>query len=510
MSCKFAYYRVVDMDNKRFNTRLNIMKTTSISSFANVKGGFNHNLKDVYFIRCIGYNSQYIEDIETMDNMLRKNEGNGLGKYIRFNAMPKLKDFNLIEFYSHSYQDWNLNNKKDITTKYLQSNSEIKQQMIDTLLVMERLFQENANCYNESIEKNFLIKLIFWLDEIVGSWLVTWNQKESYKVVYNGEVKQQEFLFFYMLTFLGFDVMLMNPLGEFTVNPKLLALTDCIEFDQKGNMDVPIYTKNCSNTAINTTNTLIGAENTCEESVHTQMSVTTITSNSLRHPNRVPKQAPLTTKTSPKQAQNDVVKQEVRPKQREKENQELKFEELALLASSVVLIAVHDKKGDVFATGSGIVINEKGYILTNNHVIRGGSYYSIRIEEDEEIYQTNEIIKYNDVLDLALFRINRTCKPLRLYHSANELVRGQKVVAIGSPLGLFNSVSDGIISGFRKIDNVDMIQFTAPISHGSSGGAVLNMYGELIGISTAGFDSGQNINLAVHYKWIHNFVRGFI
>ena len=83
------------------------------------------------------------------------------------------------------------------------------------------------------------------------------------------------------------------------------------------------------------------------------------------------------------------------------------------------------------------------------------------------------------------------------------------MVAIGSPLGFFNTVSDGIISGFRKIDNVDMIQFTAPISNGSSGGAVLNMQGEVVGIVTLGFDEGQNINLAVGYEFIHGFVRGF-
>ena len=91
----------------------------------------------------------------------------------------------------------------------------------------------------------------------------------------------------------------------------------------------------------------------------------------------------------------------------------------------------------------------------------------------------------------------------------DELRVGDTVYAIGSPLGLFNSVSDGIISGFRQINDVDMIQFTAPISHGSSGGAVLNMAGELIGISTAGFDQGQNINLAVGYENIRLFARGF-
>ena len=100
--------------------------------------------------------------------------------------------------------------------------------------------------------------------------------------------------------------------------------------------------------------------------------------------------------------------------------------------------------------------------------------------------------------------------PLPIYNGQKKLVRGQRVVAIGSPLGLFNSVSDGIISGFRAIEGVDMIQFTAPISNGSSGGAVLNMYGEVIGISTGGFDAGQNINLAVGYEYIRNFVQGFV
>ena len=147
--------------------------------------------------------------------------------------------------------------------------------------------------------------------------------------------------------------------------------------------------------------------------------------------------------------------------------------------------------------------------LTNNHVACRGSYYSVRIEEDERVYQTDEMIKYNSVLDLAVIRIDRRLQPLPIYSGQKKLVRGQRVVAIGSPLGLFNSVSDGIISGFRMIEDVEMIQFTAPISSGSSGGAVLNMYGEVIGISTAGFDAGQNINLAVGHKYIGDFVRGF-
>lgn len=173
------------------------------------------------------------------------------------------------------------------------------------------------------------------------------------------------------------------------------------------------------------------------------------------------------------------------------------------------MIAVHDRNGETTATGSGIMIGAKGFILTNCHVIRGGQFFSVRIEDDDQVYTTDEIIKYNSTLDLAVLRIQRPLTALPIYDGKKKLVRGQTVVAIGSPLGLFNSVSDGIISGFRQIDNVDMIQFTAPISHGSSGGAVLNLYGEVIGISTAGIDRGQNINLAVGYESIRMFAKGF-
>ena len=188
---------------------------------------------------------------------------------------------------------------------------------------------------------------------------------------------------------------------------------------------------------------------------------------------------------------------------------ELGYEELALLASSVVMIAVHDGRGDIIGSGSGIMIGRAGYILTNNHVARGGSFYSVRIENDDHVYRTDEIIKYNPVLDLAVIRIDRALQPLPVYQGGRPLARGQRVVAIGSPLGLFNSVSDGIISGFRRMDDVDMIQFTAPISHGSSGGAVLDLYGRVIGVSTAGIDEGQNINLAVGYEFINSFIKGF-
>ena len=196
---------------------------------------------------------------------------------------------------------------------------------------------------------------------------------------------------------------------------------------------------------------------------------------------------------------------------------EKSYEELARCAASVVQIMVYrstavDFYGESrpFASGSGIMIGTSGYILTNCHVAKQGTAFGVKLENDNRIYYTNAFIKYHRDLDLALLRIDKRITPLPVYNGTKPLERGQRVVAIGSPMGMFNSVSDGIISGFRNINGVDMIQFTAPISAGSSGGALLNMYGEVIGISTAGVSTGQNLNLAVPYTAINNFCSGFM
>lgn len=196
---------------------------------------------------------------------------------------------------------------------------------------------------------------------------------------------------------------------------------------------------------------------------------------------------------------------------------ELSYEELAQLSPSVVQILVMRSAQDVSpngdcracASGSGVMIGYDGYIITNCHVATSGRVYGVRVENDDRVYFTDQLIKYHNDYDLAVIKIDRKLSPLPLFNGPEKLVRGQRVAAIGSPLGMFNTVSDGIISGFRDVDGVEMIQFTAPISSGSSGGAVLNMYGELIGISTGGLSSktgiAQNINLAVSCDTIRMF-----
>jgi S1-C subfamily serine protease len=160
------------------------------------------------------------------------------------------------------------------------------------------------------------------------------------------------------------------------------------------------------------------------------------------------------------------------------------------------MIKVYDDNLVNCGNGSGVVVDEFGTIVTNFHVIKGGSNFGIIFENNANEVIHARLNKINQNYDLALLKIDRKTKPIPIKDKDN-LNRGQQIVAIGSPLGLMNTISDGIVAGFRNFDDEKFIQITAPISPGSSGGALLDMFGYLVGITTAGYSEGQNLNLAV-------------
>lgn len=179
------------------------------------------------------------------------------------------------------------------------------------------------------------------------------------------------------------------------------------------------------------------------------------------------------------------------------------YEQLAELSESIVLIKAYNEKGEVEKFGSGVVISENGLIITNYHVLEGGVYFGVVMEGMEEGYEygTINVLGLSQEADLGLIKINVPTKPLNIGTTEN-LKKGQKVVAIGNPLGFENTISDGIISAIRDFDGVEVIQTTTPISPGSSGGALMDMNGDLIGITTLVTVDGQNLNFAVSSKHI--------
>lgn len=473
------------------------MEISSISGFMEVKGGMEGPCRDVYFLRVKGLDAGRLQEIERMDQALASRMQAGSGFYYRGNQLPRLSAREDADYYSGCYENWMDAKGQGIGTRCIMPGSQLSQILGQACSGALGLLGQGKAGLSASIEKNFVVKLLFWLDQTVPEALHAWRPEASRKAVFGNISKKQEYLFCYLLTQLGFDVLLLQAGQDIDGESGRLGLSQRIGAEIASQIPVPEYNpspyRHCQPRELPGS-----ARGKVEKKAKAGKAPAVVDVRIPERDRRTQEMLRPKPQGGKQQAPGAV------------RRQELPYEELALLASSVVLILIHDAKGKTVGSGSGIMIGRDGYILTNSHVASGGRSYSVRIEEDEQVYRTDEMIKYNTVLDLAILRIDRQLNPIPIYQGQEKLVRGQKVVAIGSPLGLFNSVSDGIISGFRVIDNVDMIQFTAPISHGSSGGAVLNMYGEVIGISTAGIDSGQNINLAVGYEYIQAFAQGFL
>ena len=471
---------------KMITYRHNVMGINSSEAFLGVKGGYNLGRRDVYFVRALGWGqvlapADVIADIDRKMGLEMERKRLFYRRPERLVFFPSREEMN---FYEEQFLA--LKSGKEIYVKNLKGNPAFGNALAFACretLDKYRIIKRNVT---ESMEKNFAVKLLYWTDSVLGNALSGWDERKRYKVLADNVVKEQEYLFYYMLTLIGCDVLLFQSREDIRTADEIKNLSMELKLGGFCELPFPEYTP-CESKKIT-------------EAEPEEKTVSKIQVEQVHRPELKP-----VLKTGPQVRMPKRQRQE----RRVEDGREKSFEELALLASSIVMIEVHDQRGKPMGTGSGVMIGKDGFILTNHHVTRGGYSFSVRIEEDSAVYRTNEIIKYNSVFDLSVIRIGKVLSPLPVYRGTKKLVRGQKVVAIGSPLGLFNSVSDGIISGFREIDTVDMIQFTAPISHGSSGGAVLNMQGEIIGISTAGFDGGQNINLAVGYETINMFVRGF-
>lgn len=148
--------------------------------------------------------------------------------------------------------------------------------------------------------------------------------------------------------------------------------------------------------------------------------------------------------------------------------------------------------------GSGFIADPTGVIVTNFHVIEGASEIFVKFAEGV-FSEVENIIAVNPKIDFAVLQIRPPHNyPIKaaILGDSDSLEIGEKIIVIGNPLGHFEkTVSTGIISAFRVSENI--VQMTAPISPGSSGGPVFNMKGEVIGICVSTAKMGQNINFFV-------------
>ncbi len=175
--------------------------------------------------------------------------------------------------------------------------------------------------------------------------------------------------------------------------------------------------------------------------------------------------------------------------------------------ASVVTIFCYDYDGKLAATGSGFVAFNGKTIITNYHVMT--SAYTCKISTNQDIsYNVSKILCYSKKQDIAILQLEKDTglQPLTLGDSS-IIKKGETVVAIGSPLGIKNTVSTGVLSGRLMEDGMDVLQFTAPISSGSSGGALFDNNGNVIGITYASYVAGQNLNLAIPIELATNLCK---
>jgi S1-C subfamily serine protease len=144
----------------------------------------------------------------------------------------------------------------------------------------------------------------------------------------------------------------------------------------------------------------------------------------------------------------------------------------------------------VAGTGSGVIIRSDGYILTNAHVVNGASSITVTLADGSKL--TGHAVGIDTDTDIAVVKVDRTGLPAAVLGSVKNIQVGELAVAIGSPLGLDQTVTAGIISALgRSVDRpnqpplVDMVQTDAPITEGNSGGALVDATGSVVGINAA-------------------------
>lgn len=171
-------------------------------------------------------------------------------------------------------------------------------------------------------------------------------------------------------------------------------------------------------------------------------------------------------------------------------------------SQSVMLIYSLDDKAKAFMQGSAVVVYE-GSLVTNRHVVAGGTRFTV----EHGGRRIDARLRFCDpVVDLCMLDSPQLAAPPVVLRKTDDVEIGERVFSIGAPKGLSLTLGDGLISGKRAFDDGFLLQTSAPISHGSSGGGLFDEQARLVGITTMMLTDGQNLNFAIPSDAVQRFL----
>lgn len=164
-------------------------------------------------------------------------------------------------------------------------------------------------------------------------------------------------------------------------------------------------------------------------------------------------------------------------------------------SDAVVLVGAFKTRKDA-KLGSGFIISPNGLIVTNYHIIKDANDIIVKLKDKKQL--AANLLVFDETKDIAVIKIPATKLNAVVMGNSDTVKIGERVIAIGNPLGLESTISDGLISAVRTMDNgVKMLQTSVPLSSGSSGSPLFNYKGEVVGVTVSGRFDGQNLNFAI-------------
>lgn len=169
--------------------------------------------------------------------------------------------------------------------------------------------------------------------------------------------------------------------------------------------------------------------------------------------------------------------------------------------TSVVLLLMEDSHGQPVSLGSGFFV-ANGIVATNVHVVEGAAGGYAKLVGKNTKYDIAGTVSVDNTRDLVLLSVTGASAPPLAIGDSSQAAVGDPVYVVGNPRGLEGTFSQGIVSSVRQVGSDTLLQITAPISPGSSGGPVLDAQGKVIGIAVATFRGGQNLNFAIPASYL--------